>query len=241
MAPPISLIPPDMDQAPQGTRFVVAILTLVLAGLFLWAGAHKVRIATEGSTKPPASWNWQPGWDWPPSDWNGLPTQQWYRDGDRIIDRMSGVDITVPPYTRDATGRVIDRETGQALEQVGIDRVEMINVISHALRPYIPISPMALLILVLVAELAVGLGLLVGGRFRTPVAAAGAILLAMFSVAMILARPELAGRDCGCFGGLLDFDSLGLNLLRNAAMIAGLLFVGWAWRGEWHRTGLRRR
>jgi len=222
------LLPSGISSNP--IRAAMAILLLALAGLMILAGATKLTLAAEGPTQPPAHWQWQAEWGWPPAKWEWPPVGGWYQDDKgQFVDRESGRVWGAAPFVVMPDGRVLDRQTLQPPPQSGVDRVALINVVHHSLRSWIPLSPLGLLIVVAGIELAAG-ALLIFSRRRKPIIAVGvAAMVAIFSVIMLLARPELAGQDCGCFGGLLDSENLWINLARNAALVAVALVLAVVW------------
>jgi hypothetical protein len=60
-----------------------------------------------------------------------------------------------------------------------------------------------------------------------------AFLFAGFSLALVLARPELAGQGCGCIGiSVLEFQVLWANVARNAVLVLVCLALGQAWQAR---------
>jgi drug/metabolite transporter superfamily protein YnfA len=217
-------------QAPGLGRTLAVLWVLALAGLMLLAGVSKLAMALEGPTKPPEHWNWQPDWEWPPKKWEWPPKGGWFRNAEgKLVDRESGKVWPDAPFVVMPGGQVIDATTLQPPPRSGIDRAALVQVVHNSLRHWLPVPPIVMLVGVAVLELLLGVLMLVARRRKPVVAVAMAVMVALFSVVMMMASPELAGRDCACFGGLLDSQSLWVNLLRNAAMVAGAMMVAFAW------------
>lgn len=217
-------------QPPGVGRTLAVVWVLVLSGLMLLAGGSKLAMALEGPTQPPEHWNWQPEWEWPPKKWEWPPVGNWYRNGEgKLVDRKTGKVWPDAPFVVLPGGQVIDAKTLQPPPRSGIDRATLVTVVHNSLRTWLPVPPIVMLVGVAGIELLLGVMLLLAVRRKPLVAVAIAVMVAVFSVVMLAASPELAGKDCACFGGLLDSESLWVNLVRNAAMVAGAMMVAFAW------------
>lgn len=228
-------------------RGVVAVSIVVVGVLMLWAGISKGLLLAEGPTKPPESWGWQEEWKWPPASWKWPPRnadgtlidadREWPPApyllcvNNRVIDPATQ-DVYQPArYLLCRDGDVLDRNTYVPLERSGIDRVSLVNVVHQSLRRWIPLPPSVLVAIVAVLEAGLGLGLIFAIRRKALFAWVTVLVIGAFSVLTVLAMPQVGGEDCACFGGMLDFGSVALNIGRNAIMMVIAGMIAWTWAG----------